>query len=419
MSGAAGAGAPLETHPMYRRLVALAEEGHARGRDPSAATPRDVALARLYAHAFRRHVIGAFHATREALGSVAVGGAAAPWVARARECLADLADRSMLAVERDERVLLATFRPYAVGVARVLAALDAAGRAAADPALATIRGRFVAQMEAITAGNGLSPTRDTAAPPQGSFRVPALGIGIVPLVYGDDHSWNLAWLDGPRSDVPFHRHRDGVEIHLGYSPLHGRTVLGDRAAVVTEGYAMPIPPGTRHGYVNVGPGMHHVPFVFGSLRRGGWGVFLDVEPDPADPETLGDVHPDARALDGTVLLEREIARTLSGAGAVRRTLVPAERTDRGGTGGIELSIERVVAGRPTTIHPERFRAVSVVAGTGRLVMAGEETALGPHDHVGLPAGIPAEFTAREGTLVLLDAEIRAAATGPLRGTSAG
>ena len=227
MTGQAGAGEPLEIHPNYRRLVALAEEGYARGRDPSAATPRDVALARLYAHAFRRHVIGAFHATREALGGVAVGAGAAPWVERARECLADLADRSMLAVERDERVLIATFRPYAVGVARVLAALDAAGRDGADAALATIRARFVAQMEAITAGNGLSPTRDTAAPPQGSFRVPALGIGIVPLVYGDDHSWNLAWLDGQRSDVPFHRHREGVEIHLGYSPLNGRTVLDD------------------------------------------------------------------------------------------------------------------------------------------------------------------------------------------------
>jgi hypothetical protein len=57
----------LRTHANYERLVALAAESHARGRDPFAAAPRDIALARLYCHAFRRHVIGAFHATRREL----------------------------------------------------------------------------------------------------------------------------------------------------------------------------------------------------------------------------------------------------------------------------------------------------------------------------------------------------------------
>ena len=60
----------LRTHPNYDRLVALAAESHARGRDPFIATPRDIALARLYCHAFRRHVIGAFHATRRELEAV-------------------------------------------------------------------------------------------------------------------------------------------------------------------------------------------------------------------------------------------------------------------------------------------------------------------------------------------------------------
>ena len=60
----------LRSHPNYVRLVALAAESHARGRDPSAATSRDVALSRLYSHAFRRHVIGAFHATRRDLAGV-------------------------------------------------------------------------------------------------------------------------------------------------------------------------------------------------------------------------------------------------------------------------------------------------------------------------------------------------------------
>lgn len=396
----------IRTHENFRRLAALAEEAYARGRDPSAATPRDVALARFYAHAFRRHVIGAFHATREALGGVVPGDAvAACHLARARECLADLADRSMLPVERDERVLLATFRPYADGLTRVMASLDAALGPGGETPLGAVRSRFIAQMEAITAGNGLSPVRDTSAPPQGCFRVPALGITIVPLVYGDHHSWNLAWLDGARSDVPFHRHRDGVEIHLGYAPLHGRTILGGSRAEVTEGYAMPIPPGTRHGYVNVGDRTHHVPFVFGSLRRGGWGVFLDVDPDPADPESLTESAVDAADMNGTVFLEREIASAVSGAGAARRTLIPASRTDRSGTGGLELSIERVAAA-PTTVLSERFRAFSVVAGEGRFAAADEEVAVAAHDHLGLPAGIPATLRATgSGPLVLLDAEI--------------
>lgn len=398
----------IRLHPNYRRLELLADDAHARGRDPSAATDRDVELARLYCHALRRHVIGAFHATREALGAVAVGDdVAACHLERARECLADLADRSTLAVERDERVLLGTFRPYAVGLRRVVASLDAALRPDPDGLLRTVRERFVDQMETIASGNGLSPVRDTAAPAQGCFRVPALGITIVPLVYGDHHSWNLAWLDGARCDVPFHRHRLGVEIHLGYAPLHGRTILGGCRAEVTEGYAMPIPPGTRHGYVNVGEQMHHVPFVFGSLRRGGWGVFLDVEPDPVDPEALDDVAVDAVDLNGTVFLEREIALAASGAGPARRTLIPAERTDRAGTGGIVLAIERFAAA-PTRIVPERFRALSVVAGQGRLTAAGEEIAVAAHDHVGLPAGIAATLESTgSAPLVVLDAEILA------------
>jgi len=403
-------------HPTYARLVALAAESHARGRDPFAATERDIALARLYSHAFRRHVIGAFHATRLALGGLALPDAdaaarlAALHVAHARDTLADLANRSMDTIEHDARAVVSTFHFYATHVARVVAALDAAGDLVGMPELRVMRERFVDHMEAITAGNGLSLTRDTSAPVQGSFQVPNLGITIVPLVYGDHHSWNLAWLDGQKSDVPCHLHREGVEIHLGYGPLHGHTILGDAKAEVTEGYAMPIPPGTRHGYANIGSRTHHVPFIFGSLLLGGWGVFLDVDARPTEPADLAERPVTAPELNGTVFLEREITRAADEAGTTRRTLIPAARTDRGGTGGIELSITRV-AGEPLVVQENRFVAVSVVRGRGRLAIAGQEAEIGPHDHFGIPAGLVAtieSLSAAGDPLVVLDAILRPA-----------
>ena len=403
----------LGTHANYDRLVALAAESHARGRDPFGATPRDIALARLYCHAFRRHVIGGFHATRRELAAVADAGPATAEIARATESLADLADRSMDPVEHDIRALISSFHHYAVHVGRVVESLARAcdlATGASRTSLAVIRDRFVAHMEAITAGNGLSLTRDDAAPAQGCFQVPNLGITIVPLVYGDHHSWNLAWLDGAKSDVPCHLHREGVEIHLGYGPLHGHTILGDVKAEVTEGYAMPIPPGTRHGYANIGSRTHHVPLIFGSLTLGGWGVFLDVDPRPTEAADLPVVPVTAAELNGTVFLEREIAAAAAAPATCRRTLIPAARTDRDGTGGIALSVA-TVAGEPLKFAAERFRAVSVVRGSGTLAVAGEEMALTPHDHFGIPAGLTATLTARDGApLVLLDSTLEGGAS---------
>jgi len=411
---------PLRMHENYARLVALAAESHARGRDPFAATARDIALARLYSHAFRRHVIGAFHATRRELSGIELAGTEpaarllALHVARASDALGDLANRSMDAVERDGRALVSTFHFYATHVARAVAALDAACSLVGTPALTTIRDRFVEQMEAITAGNGLSLTRDTAAPAQGCFQVPNLGITIVPLVYGDHHSWNLAWLDGVRSDVPCHLHREGVEIHLGYGPLHGHTILGDAKAEVTEGYAMPIPPETRHGYTNIGSRTHHVPFIFGSLALGGWGVFLDVDARPTEPGDLAELPVTAPQLNGTVFLEREISRAAAAEATGRWPLIPAAHTDRGGVGGIALSIARVAA-EPLVLESGRFQAVSVVRGHGRLRLAGEEVAIAPHDHFGIPAGLAAVIESAPGPgaepLVLLDAVLRPAEPG--------
>ena len=47
----------MKMHQNYSRLVSLAAESHSRGRDPFLANERDIALARLYSYAFRRHVI--------------------------------------------------------------------------------------------------------------------------------------------------------------------------------------------------------------------------------------------------------------------------------------------------------------------------------------------------------------------------
>lgn len=397
----------LRMHPNYERLADLTCASHARGRTPSGISGRDIALARLYSHAFRGQVIGAFDAARRALGAIRPRDPlAAAHLLRAHELLADLSNRSMDTVGEDWRALISTFHHYCTHVARTVDALDTACGLERDPALARIRDLFVGHLEAITAGNGLRLTRDTGAPEQGSFVVPGLGITIVPLVYGDHHSWNLAWLAGERSDVPYHRHREGVEIHLGYSPLHGHTVLGEARAEVTEGYAMPIPPNLRHGYTNIGPGAHHVPFIFGSLTCGGWGVFLDVEPQP---RALGELEPSpvtGHRLNGTVLLEREIARVQERHTSVRYPIIPAERTDRDGTGGLELSIARV-DGRGLELRPDRFCAVSVVRGAGRLELAGEEVEIAAHDHFGIPAGLAAVVTARGNEpLVLLDAVLR-------------
>ena len=296
-------------HANYERLADLTCASHERGRAPSGISDRDITLARLYSHALRIHVIGAFHATRTALRNVSVSNPLARvQLLRADELLADLANRAMDSVGHDVRALISTFHHYCTHVARTVDALDGACAVAPSSELARVRDRFVAHMEAITAGNGIHLTQDTGAPEQGSFVVPSLGITIVPLVYGDHHSWNLAWLDGERSDVPYHLHREGVEIHLGYNPLHGYTVLGDAKAELTEAYAMPIPPNTRHGYTNIGSRTHHVPFIFGSLTCGGWGVFLDVEPQPKELEQLKTVPVLSHLLNGTVLLEREIEK---------------------------------------------------------------------------------------------------------------
>jgi mannose-6-phosphate isomerase-like protein (cupin superfamily) len=407
-------------HPVYTALIAKAEAAHQRNRNPAEITPDDVARARLYCYAFRGHVIGAFHATRAALEELPPADSVTQaYRTRAIEALRDLVDLAMEDVPHDFRVVLSTLARYHRGIGRVV---DSSGRAGTPPADAAIVRRFAGVMSEITDHCGLHLARDTHAPEQASFRVPNLGITIVPLIYGDHHSWNLAWLGGPVRHVPTHRHEWGVEIHLGYNPTHGQTVLAGHRADMTEGYAMPIPPRTDHGWVNTSDEPHHVPFVFGSPHHAGWGVFLDVEADPTPVESLRRVSRDSPPFGNMVYLEREIDRAAKLFQSWRRVLIPFTATLRtvpsasGSTarpapaGGLELAITRAT---PSGFEYPRgdFRIVSIVRGHGRATIAGAERHVTPHDHFGIPAGLTGTLvqTGPE-PLIALDATLRSHGT---------
>jgi hypothetical protein len=184
------------------------------------------------------------------------------------------------------------------------------------------------------------------------------------------------------------------------------TVLGRYRAPVDEGYAMPIPPETDHGWVNTSDAIHHVPFIFGSLKHGGWGVFLDVEPQPRPVEELTLMERDSVPFSQMVYLERQIARAEAMASVWRTTLIPHRVTSRKGTGGLELCLTRInPAGY--SFPADEYRIISVVRGQGTVTIDGIEQAVSAHDHFGVPAGMTAMLR-QCGTapLVVLDATIR-------------
>lgn len=396
-------------HSSYLRLVDLVQRCHRAGRSTHDIDADDIDLARLYSHAFRAHVIGAFHATRLALEAVEDPGRSPAREIRTYVLgtLADLADLAMDPILPDPRALLSTFYRYDQGVRRVIDGLEQLNELTWNGRLDRIARRFRQVVEEIAGCAGIYRTRDTGVPEQGSFVVPGLGITIVPLVYGDYHSWNLAWLPGPRAGVPCHRHREGVEIHLGYPPLHGETILGGcRSEVSDSGYAMPIPPMTTHGFVNRGEVEHHVPFIYGSLKAGGWGVFLDVEPQTVAVDKLKMVELKSKVMNGSIRLEDAIEKTAAQKGSKRAVLIPAKATDRTGSGGLELAVARASTSG-LKLPVDSFRAVSVVRGAGAVEIAGIEQPLQAHDHFGIPAGMSAALwqTGRQ-PLVILDTLIR-------------
>jgi mannose-6-phosphate isomerase-like protein (cupin superfamily) len=254
----------------------------------------------------------------------------------------------------------------------------------------------------FTGSSGIVVTRDDENPEQASFVVPSLGITIVPLAYGDHHSWNLAFLAGQNLNVPRHLHKDGVEIHLGYGEMRGRTLLAGNSAAVNEGYAMPIPPGTPHGFVNDAGHDHLLPFIFGSRRLGGWGIVPDVDPQPIEIEKLKPVDVLSKEMNGTILLDRELERAVGSKGTSRRTLISVEQTHTSRSGGISLSVARIGT-EPLTYAPERFQIMSVNKGRGIVTIGQVTQTIGPHDHFGIPAGATSVVTSSsDAPLVVLD-----------------
>src|SRR5262249_7082410 len=217
------------------------------------------------------------------------------------------------------------------------------------------------------------------------------------------------YLAGQARNVPTHRHHHGVEIHLGFNPTHGMTVLGKHRAQLVEAYACRTPPETDHGWANPSDQIHHVPFIFGSLKHGGWGVFLDVEPQTRPVEEFTLVERDSVPFRQMVYLERQIARAEAMASSWRTTLVPYSGTNRPGTGGLELSLTRINPAR-YTFPTGDFRVVSVVRARATVAMAGMEQAVAPHDPFGAPAGMTASLRQTDSApLVVLDAVIKGAA----------
>lgn len=397
----------LRMHPVYGKLIEKAYLSHEKNRSPEGIAPDDVCRARLYSYAFRLHTIGTFHATGQALQAVSPASAlATAYRTRATEALQDLANQAMEPVPKDFRAVISTLYLYHRNVLRVIDSLERDYEDSKDPQIARIGRRFRQIIEQITSGNGIHLTRDVEAPELASFMVPNLGIVIVPLVYGDHHSWNLAYLTGEERNVPTHLHHHGVEIHLGFNPAHGMTVLGNYRAEVAEGYAMPIPPETPHGWVNTEDEIHHVPFIFGSLKHGGWGVFLDVEADTRPVESLTPVDRDSAPFSQLVYLERWVAQAEAMAGSWRTTLIPHTVTHRAGSGGLELNLTRInPAGFGLPI--DDFRMVSVVRGRGMVSIEGIERDVCAHDYFGVPSGMAAWMKQTDAEpLVVLDALIK-------------
>jgi mannose-6-phosphate isomerase-like protein (cupin superfamily) len=388
----------LAKHANYLAVVAAAEHSFRNSRSLEAIRPEIILLARLYCYGFRGQVIGAFHATAQALEKRQAEVKTSLDLENAYADLRALANISLEFIPTDYRAVLSTFNRYDLILTRVVETLQRYN----SGDLSKITARFIAAMLRITGSSGIVVTRDDENPKQASFVVPSLGITIVPLVYGDHHSWNLAFLAGENLNVPRHRHMDGVEIHLGYGEMRGRTLLGGYSAAVNEGYAMPIPPGTPHGFVNDAGHDHLLPFIFGSRRLGGWGIVPDVEPQPMEIGKLQPVDVLSKEMNGTILLDRELERAVDSKGTSRRTLISAEQTHTSRSGGISLSVAKIGT-EPVTYAPERFQIISVNRGGGIVTIGQAIQAIGPHDHFGIPAGVTAVITSSsDEPLVVLD-----------------
>ncbi len=396
----------LQVSDSYAHLIGKARWSHAHGRSVFHILQSDIDSARLFSYGYRSQAIGAFHATRiaiEAETKAATGPYVKTCLDQARILLDQLESKAGETVPRDFRALISTLYYYDRWVNQVAQVLKKVSARGTIRELEKIRQRFLRNIQPVTSGNGIYVARHLALPEQGAFIVPNLGISIVPIIYGDHHSWNAAFLEADQFGVSVHRHKKGAEIHLGFSPVKGHTILGSGFAGVSEGYAMPIPPMTDHGFLNTSGHDHVVPFIFGSLLMTGWGIFFDVEPRPDDGLQREEHSLQSPAMNQSVFLERAIRQMASGTTTTREILIPAERAGSNEIGGLELAVTRVPAGE-IDLASDHYRIVSVQSGRGRVRIGNAETEVCEHDHFGVPAALNCNFTQLgRDPLVFLDA----------------
>ena len=393
-------------HELYRESIEKAVWSHENHRSVFHIKEEDVITARLYAYAYRAQTIGAFHGCREALRGTP--GVAAPDYHHGQEALRllqELQDLGTLEVPEDFRALIFMLYYYDHKVKQVVAQLKGLAHETESEEIERIKAHFERNLSRITESNGIFVARDDVLPDQGSFIVPNLGITIVPLIYGDHHSWNSSHLPGRCIGVTNHRHHQGIEIHLGYSPMHGITMLDGYRTEIREGYAMPIPVMSDHGLDNLSEDEHWVPFIFGSKTLSGWGVFFDVEPRPVNAADLREVPLESNEMRNSVYIERAIEEKATAAGTEREIVIPASATASGKVGALELGIARV-DDSGFTLTGDTYKILSVVRGKGSIEIGGRRQTLNEHDHVGIPAKVDSSIDRQgEEALVILDAVI--------------
>jgi len=398
----------LHVSDAYAHVVDKARWSHAHGRSIDHIDASDIEGGRLFSYAFRTQTIGTFHATRVAIEAEAGKGTGASVDACLRQSsvlLDQLEARAVDPVLADHRAVISTLYAYDQWTNQVDDLLSRACAQGTYPRLRAIHDQFLRNIQRVTASNGFYVARALELPEQGAFIVPDLNISISPIIYGDYLSWNAAFLVGDRPGVAVHRHRYGAEIHLGYAPVKGQTILGESFTEVEEGYAMPIPPMTYHGFFNTSGEDHVVPFVFGSFKMGGWGVFFDVEPQSAEPVKRKAEPLESPAMNHSVFLERAIQQMKSGERMTRQVLVPAHRAGSDEIGGLELALTRV--GRDAIeMATHHYRIISVESGRAHVRIGNVEAEVSRHDHFGVPAEMSCQITALGADpFVFLDAMI--------------
>jgi len=397
----------MQASDSYRELIAKARWSHEHGRSISHITQGDVNGARLFSYAYRSQSIGTFHAARVALEAEekhTASSSAHSFLTRAQRVLKQLEDKVVDPVPQDAGALISTLFYYDQLVNLAAEILDDAGVRSSFARVEFIRQRLLDNLRSVRMSNGIYTASDCVLPEQGAFVVPNLGISIVPVIYGDHHSWNTAFLTRDQYGVPVHRHRKGVEIHLGFSPVKGVTILGGSCAEVDEGYAMPIRPMTDHGFENTSGHDHVVPFVFGSLQMGGWGAFLDVEPRPPEADFIKRPLRSGE-MNHSVFLEQELHRLAAKAAGVREVIISCEQSGSAETGGLELAATNA-GGSPIELSADYYRIISVRSGRARVRIGGAESEVAAHDHFGVPAAMSCSITSiGSEPLVFLDALI--------------